>query len=93
MTQYRKKPEVVEAYLFTEPRKLPLPDWLSDAFMNGVVWSQGGDEPYLKIQTIEGYDRANIGDWIIRRVKGELYSCKPEIFALAYELVESPATG
>jgi len=28
------------------------------------------------------------GDWIIRGVKGELYPCKPDIFAATYEAVE-----
>jgi len=27
------------------------------------------------------------GDWIIRGVKGELYPCKPDIFAATYEAV------
>jgi hypothetical protein len=29
--------------------------------------------------------RADDGDWIIRGVKGELYPCKPDIFAATYE--------
>jgi hypothetical protein len=33
--------------------------------------------------------RANPKDWIIRGVKGELYPCKPDIFAETYEQVES----
>lgn len=28
---------------------------------------------------------ASVGDWIIRGVKGELYPCKPDIFAATYE--------
>jgi hypothetical protein len=31
--------------------------------------------------------KANIGDWIIKGVKGELYPCKPDIFDATYELV------
>ncbi len=30
--------------------------------------------------------RADVGDWIIRGVKGELYPCKPDIFAATYEI-------
>lgn len=29
--------------------------------------------------------RADIGDWIIRDINGELYPCKPDIFAATYE--------
>lgn len=32
---------------------------------------------------------AEMGDWIIRGVKGEFYPCKPDIFAATYEAVET----
>ncbi len=41
------------------------------------------------IETLEGTMRAEIGDWIIRGVKGELYPCKPDIFTATYEPVDS----
>jgi hypothetical protein len=28
---------------------------------------------------------ASVGDWIIKGVKGEIYACKPDIFAATYE--------
>lgn len=40
------------------------------------------------IQTLEGWHEVSVGDYIIRGVKGELYPCKPDIFAATYE----PAT-
>ena len=30
---------------------------------------------------------AQVGDYIIRGVKGELYPCKPDIFAATYDAV------
>ena len=42
----------------------------------------------FKITTLEGVHTANIGDWIIRGVKGEFYPCKPDIFTATYEPVE-----
>ena len=40
-------------------------------------------DPYLGviIDTLEGKMQANIGDMIIKGVKGEFYPCKPDIFA------------
>ena len=32
--------------------------------------------------------KAEIGDYVIKGVKGELYPCKPDIFELTYEEVE-----
>mgnify|MGYP005868551545 FL=1 len=31
---------------------------------------------------------AEIGDYIIKGVKGEFYPCKPDVFAKTYERVE-----
>ncbi len=41
----------------------------------------------MQIPTLEGRMRANIGDWIIRGMKGEVYPCKPDIFEATYEPV------
>ncbi|MBW4710716.1 hypothetical protein KX928_23245 [Roseobacter sp. YSTF-M11] len=40
---------------------------------------------FLYIGTLEGIHCANPGDWIIRGVAGEIYPCKPEIFAATYD--------
>lgn len=42
------------------------------------------------IDTLEGGHIVCPGDWIITGVKGELYPCKPDIFAETYEPVEDP---
>lgn len=52
-------------------------------------WKQiSVDDVRLVIPTLEGDMEASEGDWIIRGVKGELYPCKPDIFAATYETVE-----
>jgi len=40
------------------------------------------------IVTLEGEMRADLGDWIIKGVKGEFYPCKPDIFEATYEEVK-----
>jgi hypothetical protein len=45
-----------------------------------------------KIQTLEGEMFAREGDWIIKGIKGELYPCKPDIFAATYEAIERSAS-
>lgn len=44
----------------------------------------------LYIETLEGTMTANVGDWIIKGVKGEFYPCKPDIFAEIYTSQPSP---
>ena len=39
------------------------------------------------VQTLEGKHIVCPGDWIITGIKGEKYSCKPDIFQETYELI------
>lgn len=81
--KFLKKPVEVEAFRWSS--KDTPPAWLRDAIRDGKIWRQGGNRPYLTIRTLEGDMRANIGDWIIKGVRGEFYPCKPDIFAATYE--------
>lgn len=80
MAKYRKKPVVIEAWQNTDDSEFP--EWVDDA---DVGREPGG---VILIDTLEGVMRAQPGDWIIRGVKGEIYPCKPDIFAATYEHVE-----
>lgn len=99
--QYRKKPIVIEAvqYHLREYADNPLtfdelPDWLTDAVNNGTIKAEfrGEDYWYLVIKTLEGDMDVTPNDWIIRGIEGELYPCKPAIFAATYEPVTPRAT-
>lgn len=82
---YRKKPAVIEAFQFDNQEEEDFPEWLQDAIKSRVAYSCYVDVPYFIIKTLEGSHRANIGDWIIKGMKGELCVCKPDIFAIMYE--------
>jgi hypothetical protein len=84
MAQFRKKPVVIEAIQFLGVESLVdfALDW-------GFAPAFELQTDTLRIETLEGEMRANIGDWIIRGVKGEYYPCKPDIFTVTYE----PANG
>ncbi len=87
MPKYRKRPIVIEAFAWSgEPG--PMPDWLHIACNTGIAQIVSyGDEPLcrLRIDTLEGRMEASPGDWVIQGVKGEIYPCKPDIFAAIYE--------
>lgn len=90
MTLYRKKPVVIEAHRLGD-------DGWPDGVWEGVNHNQiilhlerDGMKRvtgYAEILTLEGTMRAEIGDYIIKGVKGEFYPCKPDIFAATYEEV------
>lgn len=95
MAKYRKKPVVIEAFKlrFDQPRPfatgpaLPgdAPNWLHAAVGDGSVeLKRGQDHEYLSISTLEGRMTADVGDYIIQGIKGELYPCKPDIFEATY---------
>ena len=97
MAKYRKKPVVIEAFqydgdLLGADGKYYVPDWGVKAFEDGMIdfGSLRLDEPPCEmfIDTLEGTHHANVGDYIIRGVNGELYPCKPNIFEKTYEIVE-----
>lgn len=82
MARYRKKPVVIEAWQWdggagSDER----PDWV-----RAVCFRRFGDQA-LVVPSLEGDMIASPGDWIIRGIKGEVYPCKPDIFAATYEPV------
>lgn len=82
--KFRKKPVVIEAIQWIgEEKDVPLIQALGS---RGVAYHHASRELY--IETLEGTMRANVGDWIIKGVKNEIYPCKPDIFEMTYEPVE-----
>lgn len=51
---------------------------------NNIVWIESGD---LKIATLEGVMTASVQDYVIKGLRGEFYSCKPDVFEKKYEEV------
>lgn len=90
MPKFRKKPVTIEAFHFSRKslREDSWPAWLKQALNAGSVYYQGGTWPYLTIETLEGTMRANLDDWVICGVCGEIYPVKPDIFAATYEAVD-----
>jgi hypothetical protein len=83
--KYRKKPVVIEAIQYKGVESFPeLAKFMDDEFLL-VTFKPASEQ--LVIPTLEGDHIANVGDWIIKGVKGEFYPCKPDIFAETYEKV------
>lgn len=91
MAKFRKKPVVIEALPVADVLKaadqqwIGAPPWLRDAFEAGSLIVL---QDHLRIRTLEGTMYGEKDDWIIRGVQGELYPCKPDIFAASYEPAE-----
>jgi hypothetical protein len=101
MRKFRKKPVEIEAVQFVELSRtkrnfgesIEYNDGEIAAFMMQTIHIRTvpNGEPqgrtYIEIPTLEGVMEANVGDWIIKGVKGEFYPCKPDIFSATYDAV------
>ena len=83
MSRWRKKQVVVEAWQFmpAAQREKP-PPWIDPRWFHE---DGATDAPHMLIPTHGGPLRADLTDWIIRGVKGEVYPCKADVFAASYE--------
>ena len=97
MPRFVKKPVQIEAFqlppdIYTEYTREP---WWDAAmglrpggeFRPGDLGTVSWCGDHWTIHTLEGVHRADFGDYVIRGIKGELYPCKPDIFALTYDPV------
>ncbi len=98
MSQYRKKPVVIEAHQYPGhwiagvDAILAFEDWLEPLARAAGIWPLRYRGQHLVIPTLEGDMNASPGDWVICGVQGELYPCKPDIFAATYEAAETAST-
>lgn len=78
VTKYRTKPVVIEAVRWMGNNIQEIYDFTG----HGAIYNP---ESGLSIMTLEGTMKADVGDYIIKGLKGEFYPCKPHIFHLKYE--------
>lgn len=102
MKKYKKKPVVIEAVQWDGKNLMEIECFRKGGSLQGFRksiaentkeffrWDEYErivEEKGLRIQTLEGEMKADIGDYIIKGVNGEFYPCKPNIFEKTYEEV------
>lgn len=92
MSRWRKKPVVVDAWQFMPAGQCEkLPTWIDRGWFCEEIGPESErtidhcGTPYMLIPTPGGSLRADLTDWIIRGVKGDVYPCKADVFAASYE--------
>ena len=86
--RFRKKPVEIEAIQFNGSLEsyrnivdaLQIPE-------NEIVFDSFNME--INIQTLEGIITAAPNDWVIKGIAGEFYPCKPDIFEMTYEEIDT----
>lgn len=88
MAQFRKKPVVIDAVQWKNDGNGGSLAAIKALDPGDIVTFAADGTPALVIRTLEGEMRADVGDYIIRGVKGELYPCKPDIFEATYDAAD-----
>ncbi len=82
-----------------ENHSFEFPTWLNEALAKGrdtnITVCQGGariavwgdNKPRMELGTLTGVVTAEVGDFIMLGVIGEIYPCKPDIFEATYNIV------
>ena len=89
--KYRKKPVIIEAFevdllLTNIVEKVPtIPEWFLRAKETGDAIINNDS---VSLKMLEGWMIAGRGNYIIQGVKGEIYSCRGDIFVQTYEPVK-----
>lgn len=82
MRKFRKKPVIVEAEQWNGES---LEEIRRMTGCNGLQLSF--NKVRLIVPSLEGSVSCNLGDWIMKGVKGEFYCCNDEIFKMTYDEV------
>lgn len=86
MAKYRKKPVEIEAVKFEDTTESI--SAIAELSRDRLIRVDYRQKPVVMyIPTLEGVMVAQVGDYIIRGIAGELYPCKPDIFEKTYERV------
>lgn len=82
MAKYKTKPCEIEAVKWDGLNIKEIKAFVGDSFeYNAAKLS-------VTIHTLEGNMRADVGDYIIKGLRGEFYPCKPDVFEKKYELLK-----
>jgi hypothetical protein len=92
--KYVKKPIVVEAFQFGVD---DWPEWFNDKVRVYGSLQIGDiciyDPLQCSIETLEGPMCGDVGDMIIKGIKGDIYPCEKDIFDAIYDFVETDDNG
>lgn len=89
--RYRKRPVTIEALKFdgTLSSLRVIQNYFQTIDTLACDINSSSRVTFWKIATLEGGHIVSVGDYVIRGIKGEYYPCKPDIFEMTYEPIES----
>lgn len=94
MGLYVKKPIQVEAFKWTGgPDQMEDPEWVVKEIKAGtVIVRKDLISGKMSLTSSEGNMPLNAGDYIIKGIKGEIYTCSASVFEASYDKVREELT-
>ncbi|PCF50112.1 hypothetical protein [Staphylococcus delphini] len=86
LNKAKKKPVAIDFIQFTG---IESAEAIEEWTYNNVVYTVTNHKPKMKVRTLEGIMTAELGDYIVKGIKGEFYPVKPDIFKKTYEILEA----
>ena len=86
--KYRKKQGEIEAIQFKRNEFEEIDKFTDGKAFNFRTERSMNGKSYCEIKTLAGTITAAEGDYIIKGVDGDFYTCEPDIFEETYELVK-----
>jgi len=86
-SKFKKNPVVIEAIQCNGNNLREVTEFIG-RHKSAHDWTYIVKNEGLKILTLEGKMNVDVGDWIIKGVKGEFYHYKPDIFEMTYSPAE-----
>lgn len=89
--RYKRKPAIVDAFLFTVDVDMVAPKWFQDDVQKDLIFidraiTDGAVKVYgCTLYTPHGRIKAKIGDYIVREPTGEITICDAKRFKEMYE--------
>ena len=85
MKNYTKKPITIQAIKYDGNNIQEIIDFVGN---ENLTFSDVGIMQW-SIKTLEGDMLISLGDYVIKGIKGEFYPCKPDIFEMSYDEVNT----
>ncbi len=81
MNKYRKKPVVIDAIQLTNESAMDCISFVYPEYaaIEPSILDAIRDQKFMHIETLEGDMKVGFGDYIIKGVQGDFYTCKPDI--------------
>lgn len=80
VSRFRRKPTEIEAIRWTGQNTSDVVGFAPTK----ITYTEASHPPHLRVETLHGVTKGDLGDWILKGRIGDVWPCKPNVFADNY---------